>query len=80
MPNMDRGIRKFPIIWYSTDCWWVLNIVYGFETHTSSPKSMDTYAKYKVFILEEEGEISHMCQRYDHNSSSQDKSSSREYT
>ena len=38
MHKMEKGIRKFPIIQNATDNWWVLKIVDGFGTHSSSLK------------------------------------------
>ena len=57
---------------------WVLNIFYGFDTHTSNLKSMERYAKYKVSMIKEEGDTSHVCQRYDQYSSKKDNASFRE--
>ena len=59
--NMDKGIIKLPIIWDAPAHWWVLNIVDGFGPHTSSLKYMGNYTKYKVLMLKEEGNTSHVC-------------------
>ena len=75
---MAKGIRKLPIIRGAPDNWWVLKIVDVFGPHTSSLKSMETYAKYKVLMIKEEGDTSHVCQRYDQYSSKKDNASFRE--
>ena len=62
---MSKGIRKLPIIQDAPPNWWVLKIADGVGTHTYSLKSMKTYAKYKVLMLKEEGNTSHVCQSYD---------------
>ena len=41
---------------------------------------MDTYEKYKVLMLKEEGDTSHVCQSYDQDSANQDKARFREDT
>ena len=72
-PNMDKGIRKLPIIRDPPVHWWVLKIVDGFGPHTSSLKLMETYEKYKVLMLKEEGDTSYVCQRYYQDAAKQDK-------
>ena len=79
-PNTTKGNINLPIIHDAPSHQWVLNIVYGFETHTSSPKSMDTYAKYKVLMLKEEGDTSHVFQRYDQYAEKKDNANFRDDT
>ena len=62
---MSKGIRKLLSIWDAPDHWWVFNIVIGFGSPTSSLKSMETYAKYKVLMIKEGGNTSHVFQIYD---------------
>ena len=71
--NMAKGIIKLPIIWDSPYNWWVLNFFNGLVPHTSSLKSINTYKKYKVLMLKEEGNTSHVCQIYDQDYANQDK-------
>ena len=78
--NMDKGIIKLPIILDAPAHFWVLNIVDGFGPHTSSLKYMENYAKYKLLMLKEEGNTSHLCQRYYQYDVNQDKASFREDT
>ena len=77
---MDKSTRKLHIIKYALAHWWVLNIVYGFGPHTSSLKSMDIYAKYKVLILKEEGNTAHVCHIYDQDNDKKYKASFRGVT
>ena len=77
---MAKGIRKLPIIPDAPAHWWVLNIFGGFGTHTYSLKSMDTYAKYKVLMLKEEGDTSHVFQRYDQYAEKKDNANFRDDT
>ena len=62
MSKMAKVIKNLPIIRDAPADWWVLKIVDGFGTHAPSLKSMETYAKHKVFMLKEEDENSHVCQ------------------
>ena len=71
---MSKGIIKFPIIRDSPAHWWVLNISDVFGPHTSRLQSMETYAKYKVFMIKKEGDTSHFCQSYDQDAAKKDKS------
>ena len=70
-PNMAKGIRKPPIIWYSPAHWWVLKIVDGFGTQNYSLKPMEIHEKYKVLMLKEEGDNWHVCQIYDQDAAKQ---------
>ena len=70
--NMAKGIRKLPMIQDASAHCWALKIFDGFGPHTSSLKSMETYATYKVSMLKEEGNTSHVCQNYDQHASKKD--------
>ena len=74
---MAKSIGKLTIIRDAPVNWWVLNIVDVFGIHTSRIKSMETYVKYKVLMLKEEGDTSHVCQSYDQDYANQDKASFR---
>ena len=62
---MNKVIKKLPIIQYSPANSWLLNIVDASDTKTYSLKDMENYEKYKVLMLKEDRDTSHVCQNYD---------------
>jgi hypothetical protein len=59
-----KGIRAMPVIRDHPE-WWCCITLDGFGSHVNVHSAQDCYAKYKIFVIKEEGDTSQVNQAYD---------------
>ena len=60
---MCKSIRRQKIILNHLD-WWVLLSLDGFTSHVNVLNAHEIFAEFKIMVIKEEGDTSHMCQAY----------------
>ena len=65
------GIQAMPVIKDHRD-WWCLLSLDGYGSHLKI-EALETFAKYNILVIKEEGNSSHLCQAYDQLVAKQDK-------
>ena len=72
IPKFCKSIQKKEITWDHTD-WWVLLSLDGFTSHVNALNAHEIFAEFKIMVIKEEGDTSHVCQAYDKQVAKDDK-------
>ena len=65
IPKLCKLIQRQEIIRDHPD-WWVLLSLDGFTSHVNVLNAHEIFAEFKIMVMKEEGDKSHVCQAYDH--------------
>jgi hypothetical protein len=74
--TVAMGIRAMPVIKDHPD-WWCLLSLDGCGSHLKI-EALETFAKYDILVIKEEGDSSHVCQAYNQLVAKQDKRVTRD--
>jgi hypothetical protein len=74
--TVAMGIRAMPVIKDHPD-WWCLLSLDGYGSHLKI-EALETFAKYSILVIKEEGDSSHVCQAYNQLVAKQDKRVTRD--
>jgi len=77
VPILCKAIRNLPVIRDHPD-WWIVIALDGFGSHINVDEAQLMFHKYKILILKEEGDTSHVNQAYDQSVAKADKSMMRD--
>ena len=76
IPKLCKSIRRQEIIRDHPD-WWVLLSLDVFTSHVNVLNAHDIFAEFKIMVIKEEGDKSHVCQAYDQQVAKDDKTHMR---
>ena len=76
IPKLCKSIRRQEIICDHPD-WWVLISLDGFTSHVNVLNAHEIFAEFKIMVIKEEGDKSHVCQAYDQQVAKDDKTHMR---
>jgi hypothetical protein len=77
VPFLCKGIRQMPVIKDHPD-WWVVLTMDGFGSHVNVYEAQKIYSDYKILVIKEAGDTSHVNQAYDQQVAKADKAKMRE--
>jgi len=76
VPQLCEAIRKLPVIRDHPN-WWTMISLDGFGSHCNVDEAQFIFAKYRILVLKEEADTSHVNQAYDQSVAKKDKTMMR---
>ena len=76
IPKLCKSIRRQEILWDHPDLWVLLSLD-GFTSHVNALNAHEIFAEFKIMVIKEEGDTSHVCQSYDQQVAKDDKTHMR---
>jgi len=75
---LAKGLRNLPVVCDYPDWWFILTLD-GYGSHLNVYKTLKIFSDYKIMLVKEEGDTSHVNQAYDQSVAKADKRHVREW-